>query len=104
VFQRRDKYFAVADFASFRTFNNRLDYSFNAVVRNGNLDFRFGQKVDDVFGASIEFRMPALPAEAFDLTDGHALDADFTQRIPDIIQSKGLNDRGYELHVYRSCI
>jgi len=58
----------------------------------------FGRKINDILGASIEFRVAALAPEALDLTDGHALHADFAQGIANIIESKGFYNSGDKLH------
>ena len=42
--------------------------------------------------------MAPLPAEPFDLGDGHTLYADLGQCIAHIIEAKRFDDCGYELH------
>src|SRR5437868_1134136 len=43
------------------------------VVRDDYFYLGFGEKVNHVFSASIEFGMATLPSEATDFTDGHTL-------------------------------
>ena len=41
-----------------------------------HFDFELGQKAHRIFGAAIDLRVALLPAIAFDLGDGHALNAE----------------------------
>ena len=67
-------------------------------VVNGKLDLRLGQKVHDVFGAAIEFRMAALATEALDLRNRDALDADFGNGLTYVVQLERLDNRRNHLH------
>ncbi len=73
-----DEYLAIADLAGFGAVDNRLDDFFHPIIGERNLDFRFRQEIDYVFGDSVNLRIPALPAESFDFADGHALHANLT--------------------------
>ncbi len=98
MLQRCDEYLAVTDLACFGTFNNRLDNFLYTIIGDRNLDLGLGQKIHNVLGATIEFRVSTLPAESLDLTNRHTLHTNFTQGIPDVVQSKGFNDCCYKLH------
>ncbi len=54
---------------------NYVDNFFNHVGLHDNLDFYLGNKINRVFGAAVDLRMPFLPPKALDLTYCHALDA-----------------------------
>ena len=73
-----DEYLAIADLAGFGAVDNRLDDFFHAIIGDRNFDFRFRQEIDNVFGAAVKLRMPALPAKSFDFANGHALHANLT--------------------------
>ena len=53
----------------------------------------FGQEIDGVFAAAINFGVAFLAAEAFDFGDGHAFDADFAERVFDFLQFERFDDR-----------
>ena len=59
-----DEDLAVADLAGACRIGDGLDDLLENVIVNGQLNFRFGQEVDDVLGASIQLGVAALPAEA----------------------------------------
>jgi hypothetical protein len=62
-----------------------------------------GYEVYLVFGPAIDLLVASLPAEAFDLTDGHTCDPDIVQGLFDVIQFKGLYDCLDLLHLFFSC-
>src|SRR5712692_6336524 len=57
-----------------RSYDRFVDHVFQ-VVRDDYFYLGFGEKVNDVFGATIELGMAALPSKAAHFTDGHTLDA-----------------------------
>jgi len=63
-----------------------LDRPFGEVVVDDQLDFHFGQKIDDVFGAAIQLGMALLPAETFRLDDRQPLKADLVQGFFDFVE------------------
>ena len=71
-----DKNFAVADFSGASSAFDRLDAALHDGIVNRSLDLYFGQEVDHVFGAPIQFGVPFLAAKAFDLGHGDALHPD----------------------------
>ena len=74
------------------------DGGIDHVVGQHDLDLHFGQEIDDIFGAAVEFGMAFLAAEALDLGDGKALDAGFLKRFLHLIELEGLDDRFDLLH------
>ena len=94
---------AVADLSGFCAFDDRLDRAFNEFIAHSDFNLRFWQKIDDVFGAAIQFSMPALPAETFDLADRHTLNSYLAQSVTDIIEAKRFNYGGDKLHSYTLC-
>jgi hypothetical protein len=74
LLDRRDENLAVADFSGARSAHDSVDLRC-FFIGNQNLNFYFGQKIDNVFGAAVKLRMSFSAAEAFDLDDRHAFDA-----------------------------
>src|SRR5581483_7456423 len=72
---------------------DRFNRLFDHVVAEHDLDFHFGEKIDDVFSAAIKLRVPLLPAEALGLGDGYSLQSDLLQRFLHFIQFEWLDDR-----------
>src|SRR5260221_10759563 len=64
-----DEDLAVADASSLRCAPDRFDGFFNHIVTKHNLDLHLREKIDNVFGATIELGMPLLPAEALGFGD-----------------------------------
>src|SRR5688500_11474763 len=54
-FDRRDEDLAVADAAGLGGGGDRLDHGLGLRVGHDHLELNFGQEIDDVFGAAIEF-------------------------------------------------
>ena len=68
------------------------------LVGDHHLDLHLGQEVDDVLGAAIELGVALLAAEALDLGDGEAGDADLGQRFAHFVELERLDDRFDLLH------
>src|SRR4051812_30742743 len=92
LFDRIDENLAVADATGLRRTADRLDRLLGEVIRANYLDFHLGQKVDDIFGAAIEFRVALLTAKALGFGDGDALQANFLQRFFDFVELERLYD------------
>jgi len=58
-----------------------------------------GQEVDHVLGAAVELGVALLATEALDLGDGDAGDADFAERLADVVQLERLDDGHDHFHV-----
>ena len=67
-------------------FQNGINSLIDFVVSQYQFDFYFGQEINRVFCAAINFRMTFLAAEAFNFADGHAGNADFGQDFAHIIE------------------
>src|SRR5207253_2012193 len=83
---------AIPNAASLGCSHNRFNDHVFQVVRDDYFYLGFGEKVNDVFGTTIEFGMAALSSEATHLTDGHTLDARGVELFLDLVQLKGFND------------
>src|SRR6188768_3786718 len=94
-----DKDFSVADLPSLGRAADRGDDLVGDAVLDADFDFELGQEVHGVFGAAIDFGVTLLPAEALDLGDGHAVDAERGQRVTDFVELEGFNDGDNKLHV-----
>ena len=94
----RNENLAVADLAGLGGVDDGFDDAFDQVVGDCDFNLGFGKKINNILGSAVEFGVAALAAEAFDLTDGHALDSDLTQCIAHVIKAKGFYNGGDELH------
>src|SRR5579883_367453 len=95
---RADEDLAVADAAGMGGVLDRLDRALHQRVLHHHLDLHLGQEIDDVFGPAIELGMAFLPAEAFGLGHGDALNADLVERLLHLVELEGLDDRFDLLH------
>ena len=84
---------AVADAAGLRRLADRLDGAVEVLVGDDDLDLHLGQEVDDIFGAAIKLGMALLAAETLGLGHRDALYAGLLQRLLDLIELEGLDDR-----------
>src|SRR5260370_16381240 len=76
LFDRGDEDLAVADLVGARGLLDGLHRALRQPVVEHDLDFDLGQETDDVFGATIDFGVPLLPATAAHLPAAHAGDPD----------------------------
>jgi len=72
---------------------NGFDGAFDQIVFDDQLDFHFGQKIDDIFGTTVQLGMALLTAKALGFGHGQALKADFVQSFLNFVQLEGLDDR-----------
>ena len=93
-----DEYLAVADLAGACRVGDRFDDLLCNVVVDRELDLGLRQKVHDILGAAIQFRMAALATEALDLGHGDALDSYVGDGLPDVVEFEGLDDRCDHFH------
>src|SRR5690606_6867491 len=87
---------AVADAAGLGGAADGVDRLFQHVIAEHDLDFHLGQKIDDVFGATVKLGMALLTAEALGFGHGDALKADFLQRLLHLVELERLDD-GFDL-------
>src|SRR2546427_700156 len=93
LFDRRDENLAVADLAGFGALDDRGHSRLDAVVGEHELQFDFGKEIHGVFAAAVDLRVALLAAESFDLGDGHAFDADFTEGVFHLFEFEWFDDR-----------
>src|SRR5919202_573697 len=79
-----------------------LDGPIDHLVREDDLDLHLGQEIDHIFGPAIELRVALLSPEPFGFRDGYALQADFLQRLLNLIELEGLDDGFDFLHPVRA--
>src|SRR5271167_291417 len=94
----RDKYLTVSNLARARSFNNGLHDSIHLLVIDCQFELHFGQKIDDVFRPPIKLSVALLPAKAFDLCHGNALNSYLCQRSTDIVKLEGFDDGDHHFH------
>ena len=87
---------AVADFAGVGYVGDGLDDGVQEAVGNEDLDFGLRKEVHGVFAATVDFRVAALSAESFDFSDGHSMNADFTECVLNVVEFMWLDD-GFDL-------
>jgi hypothetical protein len=89
-FEIENENLAVADlFGSARALN-RLDDLGKQVVGDRDFDLDLGNKAHGVLIAAIDLGLALLPAEATNFADGHTLDTEAGERIPNFIELERL--------------
>src|SRR5207302_1385219 len=63
-----------------------------------DLETHLGHELHLVLGAPVDLGVPALAAEALDLTDRHALHADLLEGLAYVVELERLDDSCDELH------
>src|SRR5262249_42755336 len=89
---------AVADLAGARAAGDDLDRLVGEIGGDRDLDPQLWQEVHDVFRAAINLGVALLAAVALDLGDGHSVYADGGQRLADLVEFEGFDDRDDEFH------
>src|SRR5439155_14706117 len=69
----------IAELSCTRGAGDGYDEFFNHVVSQDQIEFDFGDEIDGVLAAAINFGVTFLTAVASGLEDGHAVDADFME-------------------------
>src|SRR5579884_318705 len=85
--------FSIPNLSSLRCLDNCFHGGIRAVIRKYDFQFDLGQKIDRVFAAAINFGVAFLPAETFDLRDGHALNTQLRKRRFDVFEFEWLDNR-----------
>src|SRR5271169_4722412 len=98
LFDVGHEYLSVADAPGLGRAPDRIDSPLDQFIGNHDLDLHFGQKVDNVLSAPVEFGMPLLPAEPLGLGDGNALESYFLKRFLYLVELEWLDDRFNFLH------
>src|ERR1700738_4130066 len=89
---------AVADLPGARVRGDDLNRLVRKLGGDRDFDPQLGQKIHDIFGAAIDFGVTLLTAIAFDLGHSHAVHTDGRQRLADLVQLEGFDDRDDEFH------
>src|SRR5882724_9661183 len=98
LLQIEDEDLSIAYLSGVGRLLDRLDRLIEHFVLDGGLDFHFRQEIDHVLRAAIQLGVTFLPAEALDLGDGDALNADGGQGFPHLVKLEGLDDCGDQFH------
>ena len=96
-----DEYLAVADLAGARRFDNGFDDPLDLLVIHRQFELHLGQKIDDVLRPPIKLSVALLPAKAFDLCHGNALNPHLGQRGAHIVKLEGFDDGDDHFHAGR---
>src|SRR5207244_8046252 len=89
---------AVADLSGSGIDGDGLDDGVRHFGANGDFDLDLGKEIHGIFRAAIDFRVSLLAPIAFDLADGHALDAKRRQRLTHFVELERLDDGRDEFH------
>src|SRR4030095_9096032 len=89
----------VADLAGARRSDDGFDGRVHELVGHHHLYLDLGQEVDYVLGTSVEFGVPLLPSETFDLCHGQSCDPDSGQRLTNLVQLERFHDGLDLLHL-----
>ena len=82
----------------FAAARDRLDDLVDLIGRAGDFELDLRQEAHGIFGAAIDFGVALLAAVAFDLGDGQPLNADFGQRVADLVELERLDDGHDDFH------
>ena len=96
MFYRQDENFAIADLAGFGGTHDHGHGLLHHIVGEDDFDFYLGEKINGVFAATINLRMPLLTSEAFHLGHGHSFDPKLGQSLLHFLEFERL-DNGFEL-------
>jgi hypothetical protein len=66
--------------------------SWREVISNNQFDLDLRQKINNVFGPAVKFRVAFLAAISLGLQHGHALYADFLKGFLHFVELKGFDD------------
>src|SRR5436309_8008384 len=89
---------AVADAPGLGRASDCVDRLLDQIIRNHDLDFDLGQKVNDVLRTAIELGVTLLPAETLGFGDGDTLQSDFLKRFFHLVELEWLDDGFYFFH------
>src|SRR6266550_1282149 len=96
LFHRRDPHLAVADLVGAGGGDDGAGHPVDLAVVDQDLDPHLGHEVDRVLRAPVDLGVAPLTAEALDLRDGHAGDAEAPESLLGFIQLERLDDGGDE--------
>ena len=93
-----DEDLSVTDLAGLSRLDDRVDRRLQLAVVDDDFDLHLGHEVDRVFGATIDFGVTLLAAEAANFGDRHAGDAGRGKRVLDVLQLVMTHDGFNFLH------
>ena len=98
VLQRQNEDLPITDLSGPSRARDRLDHCARQLIRHRNLQLGLREKIHRVFVAPVDLRVAFLPPEAFDFGHRHAFHAGCRERVFDLFESEGLDDRNNEFH------
>ncbi len=87
-----DEDFSVTDLTGLGGLDDRIEDHSQVIVRANDFDLYFGNEIDGIFGAAIDFSMSFLATVALDLADRHSVNPSFREGIFDVIQFEMTHD------------
>src|SRR6266705_3394107 len=99
VFHWKNENFPIADLAGLSRGHDHADRFVHHIVGEHDFHFHFWQEINGVFTAAINLGVAFLPAEPLYFRDGHPFDAKFGERLLDLLELEGLDDRFQFFHV-----
>src|SRR5580704_8035733 len=100
-FDVRDEDFPVADPPGLGGALDRLDGLFDLVVAKHNLDFHLGEKIADIFGATVELGVSLLAPKPLGFGDRYSLQTHALQRLLHLVEFERLDDCLDFFHCFR---
>ena len=91
-----DEDLSVADLARLGGAFDGVDGSAELVILDGDFEFEFGEDINDVFGAAVDFAVTFLAAKSLGFGDGHALDTYLVEGRANLVLSMGPGNGGDE--------
>ncbi len=93
AFDRDNEHFAIANFSRESRLLNGLQGRLDKFVGKHSFNFHFGQEIDDVLGAFVNFGPTFLPTKTANFRDRDTLDTQFGEGLDHIVKFEGLYDR-----------
>lgn len=93
LFHIRDENLSVTDAACLSGIANRFDHCIRILIGKHDFDLHLWQKVDDIFRATIKFRMAFLTTKALGFRNRYSLESDFLKGFLHFVELERLNDR-----------
>src|SRR5215831_19702036 len=98
LLHRRHEDLAIADPAGLGGFLDGFERLGEHLLAEHNLEFHFGQEIDDVFRAAVKLGVTLLTTEPLGFYNCNALEADLLERLLHLVELEGLDDGLNLLH------
>jgi len=95
--QVKDKDFSIPHFSGSGRLDNGLDHLIEERIINRDFYFCLRYELDSILSAAINLSVATLPAEASNLRDGDALNANVADRLSNLFELERFDYRGNEL-------